>query len=272
MPTAIELQGAVAMRKIAQLWLPRAMESRVLLKLFPLVKENETVLKYERRQVETGVQYARGLGGPTQLVLKPGVDQYTVAPGYYGDHYVISEQELIDLREVADWEDFESYDEQAARGAEHLTRRFLDRCEYSIGQLITTGGYVAQSEQGVNYVQQIFDLPQYTPATLFNDLTNSQPLNYFRDLIPQLELGRSVSFMKGFILCSRPSANLILKNQNPADLNGRRLEYGQTVNNLDDFNELLASNDLPPFKVYDKAWYSDPPGSPFDPRHISQVR
>lgn len=265
MPTTLELQGAVKLRKLMQLYLPRAMESRELLKLFPLVKDNATELVYERRQVETGLQSARGLDGPTGPVQKPGLDAYKVAPGYYGDHYLISEQELINLRDAGKWDDFENYDSQAARGTEHLTRRFLDRCEYSVAQMVMTGGYTATSAQGINYISQIFNIPQYSPITPFSDINNSQPLNYFRDLIPQLELGRSVNFQKGFIMCSRPSINLILKNQNPADLNGRRLQYGQTINSADDLNEILVSNDLPTFRVYDKGYYSDPPGSPFDP-------
>ena len=265
MPSNLELQGAVKLRKLMELWLPRSMASRELLKLFPLVKEDATELIYERRQVETGLQAARGNSGPTQPVQKPGLDMYRAAPGKYGDHYTVTEQELENLRNAGTWDDFESYDKQAARATQHLTRRFLDRCEYSIAQIITTGGYTATSAQGVNYVQQIFQIQQYTPNTLFNDLANSQPLNYIRDLIPYLELGRSVSFQKGYILCSRPTINLILRNSNPADLNGKRLDYGQTINAVDDLNEILVANDLPPFRVYDKGYYPDPPGSPFNP-------
>jgi hypothetical protein len=265
MPTVLELQGAIKMRLLAEVLIPRALASRELLKLFPLTKVDETELIYERRQVTTGLQSARGLGGPTGSVLKPGVDQWKVSPGYYGDHYDINENELINLREAGAWNEFENYKGQAARGAQHLTTRFLDRAEYSIGQLITTGGYTATAVNGVNYVQQIFDIPSYTPNILFNDLANSQPLNYFRDLIPYLELARSVSFKKGMILCSRPSANLLLKNQNPADLNGKRLEYGATINNIEDYNEFLISNDLPKIKAYDGAYYADPPGGVFNP-------
>ena len=270
MPTTLELQGAVKLRKLMQLYLPRAMDSRELLKLFPLVKVDETELIYERRQVETGLQAARGLGGPTGAVRKPGLDQFRVAPGYYGDFYTITEQELTDLRDAGKWDDFENYDSQAARGTQHLTRRFLDRCEFSIASLLTTGGFQAANAQGVIYHQDVFNVPSFTPPVLFSDLVNSQPLNFIRDLIPTLELGKSVSFQKGYILCSRPTANLILKNQNTADLNGRRLQYGQTINNLEGMNEFLLSNDLPPVRVYDKGFYADPPGeSPVFSRFIT---
>src|SRR5581483_727055 len=149
MPTNLELQGAVKLRKLMQLYLPRALESRELLKLFPLTKKNETSLVYERRQLDTGVQAARGLGGPTGPVRKPGTDTFRVSPGYYGDHYDVTEQELVDLRDAGKWDDFENYDAQAARGTQHLTKRFLDRCELSVAQLITTGGFTAVDAAGV---------------------------------------------------------------------------------------------------------------------------
>lgn len=261
MPTTLELQGAVKLKQLMQLYLPRALDSRELLKLLPLTKDNSTTLIYERRQLNTGLQGARGLGGRSNGVRKPGVDQYKVQPGYYGDHWTITEQELVDLRDVGSWDDFDNYSEQSARGVQHLTQRFLDRCEYSIAQTFLTGGFTAADSSGVTKHRDLFNVPSYTPGTLFSDLANSQPLNYIRDLIPTLELGKSVSFTKGFMLMSRPTVNLILKNQNAADLNGRRLQYGSTVNSLDDLNDLLLSNDLPKVKVYDAGYYSDPPGT-----------
>jgi len=261
MPSAIELQGAITVRGIAQLYLPRAMESRELLKLLPFHKVDEVDLFYERRGLATGLQAARGLGGTTSPVKKPGTDQFRVSPGYYGDHYTITEEELVKLRDAGAWDKFENYDKQSARAAEHLTNRYLDRCENSIAQLLMSGSFTAVNALGQVYDQQVYSVPQYTPSTLFSDLANSQPLNYIRDLIPTLELLVSVDFRKGFMLMSRPTLNLLLKNQNAADLNGRRLNYGNTVNNVEDFNDLLVSNDLPKVKVYDKGYYSDPPGS-----------
>lgn len=261
MPSSLELQGAITLRKLAQLYLPRAMESRELLKLMPFNKVDEVDLIYERRGIATGLQGARGLGGTTNPVRKPGADQFRVSPGYYGDHYTITEEELVKLRDVGGWDKFENYDKQTSRGAEHLTQRFLDRCENSIAQILMSGAFTAVNALGQVYDQQVYSVPQYTPGTLFSDLTNSQPLNYIRDLLPTLELLVSVDFRKGFMLMSRPTLNLILKNQNAADLNGRRLNYGNTVNNVEDFNDLLVSNDLPKVKVYDEGYYSDPPSS-----------
>src|SRR5262245_61028254 len=124
MPSTLAIQGAIKLRRVMELYLPRAMESRELLKLFPLTKVNEVDLIYERRGVITGVQSARGLGGPSGSVKKPGVDAFRVSPGYYGDYYAIEEAELIRLRDVADWNNFESYSSQTARATQHLTTRF----------------------------------------------------------------------------------------------------------------------------------------------------
>lgn len=260
MPTTLEIQGAVKLRKLAQLYLPRQLSSRVLLDIFPFVKDPSTKLVYERDQQYTGLQGAVGLGGRATPVNKRGFDQWVVEPGYYRDAWTIDEEELTNLRDTGKWDEFKNYDKQAASGTEHLVQRFLDRAEVSISQLIMTGSFTAADKAGVIKDRQVFNVPQYTPSTLFSDLTNSQPLNYIRDLIPSLELGKSVRFQKGYMLMSRPTLNLILKNQNATDLNGRRLTYGQTVNSEKELNELFVSNDLPPAKVYDEGYYPGPAG------------
>ena len=261
MPTTLEIQGAVKLRKLAKLYLPRALSSRVLLDIFPMVSANATKLIYERDQLYTGVQGAVGMGGRATPVNKQGFDSWAVEPGYYKDAWTIDEEELVNLRDSGKWDDFKNYTAQAAAGTEHLTKRFLDRVELSISQIIMSGAFTAADKSGAIKDRQVFNVPQYTPATLFSDLANSQPLNYIRDLIPTLEIGKSVRFQKGFMLMSRPTLNLILKNQNAADLNGRRLGYGQTVNSEKELSELLVSNDLPPVKVYDEGYYLDPPGT-----------
>src|SRR5262245_65372457 len=89
------------------------------------------------------------------------------------NYYPIEEAELIRLRDVADWNSFESYSAQTARATKHLTGRFLDRCELNLGSLVTTGKFEAQNQQGVVYHQDVFKIDTYTPATLFSDLANS---------------------------------------------------------------------------------------------------
>jgi hypothetical protein len=261
MPTTLELQGAIKLKKLMQVYLPRALESREMLKVFPMIPDDSTKLVYERREVETGLQGARGLNGRTNPVRKTAVDQFEVDPGYYGDHYDIKEDELVNLREAGSWDNFESYTKQAARGTMHLTRRFLDRCEKNIADLAMSGKFEATDMQGIVKHRDVFNVPQVTPSTLFSDLDNATPLTFLRDLIPQIELGKSVSFMKGFMWMSRPTANLILKNANANDISGRRSKYGSTINSIADLNDLLLENDLPIIKTYDKGYYSDPPGS-----------
>ena len=261
MPSTFELSGAVKLRKILRAYLPRVLSSRKLLQIFPLVKQDRDKLVYERRQIATGLQQVRGLGGPTLPVSKPGLDTFDVLPGYYGDSYVIGENELVRQREIGDWETFENADSQMARATEHLTERWLNRAEKNVADLLTTGGFTVVNPQGVSYHQDVFNVRQYTPGTLFDDLTNSTPINYVRDLIPKIQLGLAVDFTKGFMLMSRPTLNLFLKNANAADINGKRLRYGETINGEDQLSEILTENSLPPVMVYDEVWYADPPGS-----------
>jgi hypothetical protein len=261
MPTPFEIQGAVRLRKLNALYLPRSLDTRLLLKLFPFFKDNSTKLIYERRGFVTGLQWARGEGGPTGPVRRPGIESFSVAPGRYGDYYDVTESELEDMRDVGSWNEFESDTAQVARGSEYLNTRFLDRAENSIAQMMMTGVISASNVAGTEMDRQVFNIPQYTPAILFDQLATAVPLNYIRKLIPKLMLGIAADFRKGFLLCSRPTLNLVMNNANPADFFGRRADYGATFNKLEDLNDFMASNDLPQFKTYDEGWYSDPVGN-----------
>jgi|GEM_PF-3324235 len=267
---SFENQGAISLRKVQEILLPRAMKDRELLKLMPFQKVDEVSLIYERRQVVTGRQWARGDMGPTGPVKKPGIDAWPVEPGMYGDHYLITEKDLIKLREAGKWDSWENYDKQEARGAMHLTQRYLDRVEDNIAQMLMNGILMASNVSGTAVDVQVFKTNQYAPSVLFDQLATATPLKYLRNLIPKLELGLSVSMRKGFILLSRPTLNLILNNANSADFYGRRADYGATFNNVEDLNEFQAGNELPPFKVYDAGYYSDPPsGAPVFNRFLT---
>jgi hypothetical protein len=257
--TTLEMQGAIKLREVFQVYLPRMREGRLGFELMPVSSVDEVDLVYERRGEYRGLQSPRGLGGSSATVAKPNVNSWRVSPGYYGDAYVIEEDELTNLRQIADWSNWDSYDKQSARAVEHLTQRMLDRQEYSIFQLMQTGGFTSKNKQGLVLHQDVFDVYQSTPGTLFSDVAASTPLKHFRDLIVTLQAGRSVNFSagKGTIYCNRASVNQILANTNSADLGGKRFAYGETLNSKEELDEIMLSNDLPSITVYDEGYYSD---------------
>ncbi len=255
MPSQLEQQGPIKLRQITQRKLPVKMDKRLIFKWFPIVSTKETYLQWEQRDVYKGVQNARGLGGTTGAAKRPSVNAYRVPPGYYGDHFTITEADLINLRKVGDWEQLKTYEEQFDEASEVLTERYLNRLELSCAQILTTGGYTASNINGQQYHQDVFNIQQFTPGTLFSDLANSTPLNYFRDVIAQMRLGVSVTFKDGALLMSRPTFNLIMKNTNANDAGGKRLAVGSNINSLEDVNKYLAADDLPVIEIVDENYY-----------------
>lgn len=268
MPTSIEMQGPVKLREITRQKLPVKMEKRGLLKWFPMVTVDETELIYEQRGILKGLQAARGLGGQNGPAKRPGVSQFKVSPGYYGDDYVITEADLVKLREVADWNTIYSYQKHMADASELLMERFLNRVELSCAQIMTTGGFTAGNvATGQQFHQDVYNITQFTPGTLFSDAANSTPLAYFRTVVATMTLGKSVSFKNGALIMSRPTLNLILANTNANDFGGKRLEVGSTINSLEGLNRYLLADDLPPVELCDEDYYAD--GSTTATRYIT---
>lgn len=258
MPTTLEMQGAFELRRISQIKLPQKLQDRKLLRFFPMVTTKAPYIIWEQKDVYKGVQHARGMGGVTGSAKRPGVNQTRIPPGYYGDNFVITEADLINLRQIANWNELRSYSDQMNEASELLTERYLNRVQLSCAQILTTGGYTAGNNlTGQQFHQDVFPIRQFTPSPLFSDLTNSAPLAFIRDVIATMVLGASVAFRDGVLLMSRPTFNLIMRNTNPADMGGKRLAVGSTINNLEDLNKYLAADDLPQIEISDEDYYPD---------------
>lgn len=262
MPTSFEIRGAVKVRALMDLYLPRAIESRLGFKLFPLVETNEHALVLERNGIRRGLQHARGEDGPTGPARPPGFESFRVDPGFYGDHYTLREGDMVRTRALGDWQNFEEEPELTMKAQEFLAERFRDRAEKNIWDLCQTGKFEASNVQGVVIHRDMYSIDTAnTPGTLFSTLTTSTPLKYLRELIPGKERGKSVRFSKGRMVMNRTTFNTIFANTNAADLGGRLVENGGTVNKKESVDEILIGQGLPPVEIYDEGYYPDGSGS-----------
>ena len=261
--TAFESSAAIALRKVMAVKIARPPASRLGLKLLPVQDRNETQLVYERPRVNRGVQGARGVNGPTSPAKLPGYDQFRVEPGYFGDHYLINEQSLIERRTIGDWMRFDSTGEQTGKASDLLTQRYYDRVELNIFTMLLTGSLVVSAIGGQVVYQDIYPILKFTASPLFSDAANSAPLAFLRSTLATLETGVSVDFRGGTLLMSRNTLNLILANTNAADIGGKRFEVGQTLNSVAELNDLLLANDLPTVELYDEGYFPEPEGTAF---------
>jgi hypothetical protein len=255
MPSTFELGGAVAVKEIFAAYARTSEANRLGMQLMPLTEVDETKLIYERHDLLRGIQAARGLGGATQPVAMPGFSTFSMEPGYYGDHHLLTEQDLVNRRQVGDWHAFDSQGSLTDKAARNLERRFADRIEKNTFDVILTGLYEGQDEQGRLKTADVYAIQRATPGTLFTDLANSTPLRFLRDTIATAELSVSVNFRAGEMLMNRVTLNTILNNANAADLGGKRFDVGQTLNSVAELNDILIANDLPKVRVYDEGFY-----------------
>jgi hypothetical protein len=257
----LTMDGAVAVRKLSEKRLPRLMEDRLGLKIFPLVTVNETKLVYERLDLWRGLQYARGVGGTPGVMKRPNVTQLQVDPGHYADIYQITEQDLENLRDVGSWTEFDSEGDHTTRAQTWLNERFLDRVEKNIWDILLTGTFEAATVQGTPIMTPVFEIDSRTPGTLFSDLANSTPRKWIHEQIIDLnQRGFAVDYSKAVFACNGTTAKTILDNTNAGDLGGRRLAPSVTVNSIDEVNQILLSNGIPPIQVYDGVWYPEGTG------------
>lgn len=265
MPT-FAMQAAVQIRKLQKVYIGRDVSKRLGLKLMPFNTQDVTELIYEREDVNRGIQNARGSGNPAGAVVRPDISEKRFTPGHYGDTYVIDESELENRREVGTWTEFEKQGALSDKIARLFTDRYLDRVEKNIFDILCTGKFEARTPSrggtGPVVVRSIHNIPQYTPANLFSNLTTSTPIQYFRSLMPQLQLGVSVDFRQGWAIANRNTINTILNNQNSTDISSRRTNSGDTVNDLSSLNAILASNDIFNLTEYHKGYFPEGNGNP----------
>lgn len=257
-PSQFELQGAVTVRRVAQRKLPRLMQNRLGLELLPIVKINANVITYEQLGVFRGLMAARHVSGPAGRARMPGGEAWSAPPGYYATTVVIDEQDMVNRRDPGSWTDWDTDAKQTALASDLITQQMLDRMEKNAFDLLFTGSYTVVDQAGTEAFRDVYPVQQFTPGTAFNTLATSTPLAFVRDTIATLESqGVSVDFRNGTLLCNRVTANVLVNNQNAADIGGKRLANGATANALDDVNNLLLANDLPTIQIYNEGYYPD---------------
>lgn len=270
MPMDFAMGSAMTVKLLLAKNMLRPDADRIGMLIMPPVTVNESELIYERPNVSQGLQFARGWNGSPGAINMPSIQSWRVSPGVYGDKYGLEERMLTDRRAPGSWFDFDSTGEISKRVAANLEKRFKDRIEYSNFQMLLTGGFASSNKSGTPLDTQVYDINQYTPGTLFTDLANSKPFDYLREVTwQQNRLGYATDFRKGQYLMSSGTLQTILRNTNPADIGGKRLEVGSTVNDVGGFNKLLLSNMLPEIVVYDAGFYPDTlPGTPLPPLQL----
>lgn len=259
-PNSIQLQ------EIAQILIPRLEQDRLGFTLFPTVNVDDWILSWELYDNFQGLQAARGLNGQPPKVKRVGLKRYMMEPGAYGEYDTIDEVEITRRRRIGTLADAIDISELVMVAQRNLLQRRLDRIEWIIWTLLSTGTFsVAGPNQSIIHTDTV-TLGSYAASVGWATSATATPLHDFRQ-VQLRHRGQSVSFNRdAMAIMNLVTFNNMIMNTNNADLYGRRVTGLATVNSPEQMSALLAQDNLPTFVVYDQG-YLDTTGTfqPFIP-------
>ena len=239
----------------------RGREGRLGLDIMPPLPVNAAQVRWTQEDNSYGLQAMRGMDGAPTHVQRVGAKTYVYEPGVFGEYIDITETELTTRAGSAPVDTTPIDVQDLVVGADNLlVGREFDRMEASIWQVLTTGTLTIKLNgphgQQVAY-SDTYTIQTYTAATPWSTHATATPIRNFQS-VQQMGLGRSVDFgAAATAYMNSVTSNNLLNNSNAADFGGRRGEGGRTLNNLNDFNSYLMSQNAPKVQVYDAGYLPD---------------
>ena len=244
--------STIAPEKIA-----RATAERVGFNIMPMRDVPAGVIQWEQQDNYFGLQQLRGLDGAPTVVKPVGSKSYSYTPGIYGEYMTVTETELT-LRAGSTSDDVPiQVGDLVLRRQDQLLVREADRVELIIWTLLTTGTFSIALPGGAIGFTDTFTLQTYTATPTWATVATAVPLLDFR-AVQLLGAGKGVNFGGGAVAyMNRVTANSLLANTNAADLAGRRVSGGNTINTISDINRITLEQDTPSIVVYDEGYYDN---------------
>lgn len=254
---------AARMRQIEQDKLPLLVADDPLWSIMPMREVNESLVMWTQRDNYLGLQNLRGLNGEPTRVGRVGEKVYATQPGVYGEFLTVDETELTRRGRIDNLTEHVTLDDLVMQLQDQLLQRRLDRWRYIGWTLLATGTFSVAAPNGAVLHTDTYSAQTAAAAVSWATLATATPIADFRALQTK-HRGHSVDFgRRATAYMNRITANNLLNNANAADLFGRRVDSGDTVNSLRAVNSILLDNDLPQIAVYDEGYLDD--GGTFQP-------
>jgi hypothetical protein len=226
-------------------------------KLLPVVNRDAALVEWEQKDKFTGLMQIRGMNAPPPVAPDIGASRYYMQPGIYGEHNFVDELAITMRRQYGSFNVPIPIDDLVMEKQDHLLQRRIDRLRWIIWTLLSTGTFTVPAPNGTVAHRGTYAVQKITVGTLWSNATASAPLADLRAALLKFR-GVSASFgPNARAYMNRTTANAMLANNNPADLGGRRIAVGATINDLSAINDILVANDLPRVAIYDEGYYPD---------------
>ena len=243
--------------EVAQEKMIRLQEGRLGFQIMPMVDADAALVEWEQQDNYTGLQHLRGINGEPTRVNLVGDRKYSMQPGYYGEFKRLDEKELTQRRQLGDPLAPISVTDLVMRAQDHLLQRRLDRVEYIIWQLVSSGQFVVAGDGGLVHTDA-YALQTFASSVPWSTVATATPLADMR-AVQLLHRGRSVNLgAQAQAVMNRTTFNTLLGNQNDADLKGSySAQLASTVLSQNAINVVLASQDLPQIVIYDEGYLDE---------------
>ncbi len=243
------------MQRIADQKAPLIRARSVIWDFFEEESKDIDVLRWFQKDLYTGMQSWRGIGGKPAPVSLVGDQEYLAQPGSYGDFMPMDERFLMTYSrpESPDGPRVNLTEIVMELQDELLRREYLLK-EFCLWKLLVEGTFTITKDNATvysgSYTQQSF-----SAGTAWATVATATPM---KDLLglPILGRGKQVNFGRGArLLMNQKTANYLILNTNAADIGGKLLGNGNTFNTLNDVNNVLQLNGCPTVEICEEGFF-----------------
>lgn len=257
MPTDLLYPRNADLTEIEQVLIPRLAADRPVFDLFPFENVDASILMWDQEDNYIGLQQARGLNGQPSRITRVGVSRFIMEPGVYGEHSPLDEYELTERRKYGTFAQPVDVSDMVMREQRRLLERRLDRIEWILWTLISTGTFSVFGPTKALLHTDTYPVQSFTATTTWATSATATPLHDFRS-VQLLHRGQSTSFYRNAqAWMNIVTFNNLISNTNNADLYGRRVTGLATVNSPEQLSQLLTMDNLPSLNIYDEGYLDD---------------
>jgi len=230
--------------------------------VMPWTFEDTDAVLWENRDNVTGITPARGVGEAYPVMDDSGVKRHAMTPGHFGETRVVDASRLVRGREVGTWGEAIDPYREASRMMFEIAQRELSLVNYTRGRLLSLGEVSVPDRNGTTrythnwngYTSQLVTL---AGNDVWTDLDDSYPLGSIRDAIHAKGIGSGHSFNRPEAMAiSNPITwSYVWKNENPADVGGKRDPFGATITDMGTFKRYMVNQADLPMPVIDDSGY-----------------
>ncbi len=257
MPTTLLYPTSLELSTIEQKKSPFLLTDMMFKDIFPVRSKNAHLVEWEQRDNYTGLMAVRGLDGAPPRVKSKGSNRFSMEPGVYGEHMIVSEREVTTRAAFGTLNQPIDVTDLTMDRSEQLMHRMVARMLKIGWDLLLYGRFSVLAENGAVVHTDSYRQTVYRPTVPWTTPATSTPLADFR-AIKLLARGTSSSFgAQAKAKMNQVTANYLLSNTNANDLAGKRTSGLSTVLSIADANVILAGEDLPQIEIYDEGYQDD---------------